>query len=187
MTPIGGSGGQLGRSLRWFKLSYQRLLIRLQNTSTFEIDGQLQDSDLEENQHHITKDSDVHDEERFVLEQKSSLLASSPVLVSNLWKIYPNGSMLSSLTQRISSFCHFNNDTSSSSSKSAKVAVRGLTFAIRQGGETLGLLGVNGVSVFSSICLYFILSCICLKYFPVFHLGWKINHNGCAHWGCECN
>lgn len=134
----GGSGGKLGRLLRSWKSSYDRVVVRLQS---FEVDVT---SDVEENQ--LAKDSDVYDEERFVSEHKVSLRDEMfPLVVSNLWKVYPRGSLLTSLVKRVSSICCCNNGLSSASNDSGPVyAVKGLTFAVRKGGETLGLLGVNG-------------------------------------------
>lgn len=165
ITAVGGSGGQLGRTLRWLKSLYQCTHIRLESSTAFEMEGSLQRSDLEESQEHNTEDSDVHDEERFVSEQKSSLITSSPLVVSNLWKIYPNGSFLTSLAQRTFSFCRCSKDIPSNNSKLPKAAVRGITFALRQGGEIFGLLGVNGVSILSSKDLYFVLSFILSQIF----------------------
>jgi hypothetical protein len=115
----GGSGGLLGRALRSIRGSYDRL--RLSCNGVKSVHGQitLQDDNVE----NASPDEDVLNEEEFV-KSTPDLKATAPVLMKNLWKVFPTSA----------GCCR---------KRKPRLAVRGLSAAIHTG-ETFGLLVGSG-------------------------------------------
>lgn len=123
----GGSGGQFGRLMRGLRAVAHNIHNRV---SGFQ---RVPSNDIDE---------DVLEEERAVKERKDSMLASSPIVIVDLWKTYPKGSLISVLFRKIASFiCCFRK--SNDSDQKPKIAVNNLSVHV-ENGTTFGLLGVNG-------------------------------------------
>ena len=143
----GGSGGVVGRSLRYARGSYERTMlswygVRKARNSLLLDDG-LDDSE--------EQDEDVRQEELFV-KSKPGLQESAPVVLRDLWKIYPPstgilGAITGSIRKFICCICVVVRPQSSPKDTNERSlprrAVRGLTTFVKEG-ETLGLLGANG-------------------------------------------
>jgi len=132
----GGSGGSIGQLLRWFQDSVDRLALKclgIENTNSISPSNNL----------------DVETERQKVLANKERLKDTSPVLLVNLWKMYPKKHGVASyLCKTLFRFLkkrksHNDKVTSNKATNNVKVAVAGISTAI-QSGETFGLLGVNG-------------------------------------------
>eukprot|EP00551_Chaetoceros_affinis_P007272 CAMPEP_0203672206 /NCGR_PEP_ID=MMETSP0090-20130426/7774_1 /ASSEMBLY_ACC=CAM_ASM_001088 /TAXON_ID=426623 /ORGANISM="Chaetoceros affinis, Strain CCMP159" /LENGTH=2044 /DNA_ID=CAMNT_0050537473 /DNA_START=44 /DNA_END=6178 /DNA_ORIENTATION=- len=123
----GGSGGRFGRAVRTLRASAHNLhnvLAGFKQVSSDEIDD------------------DVMKEKEAVREGKEEMIKSSPILIAELWKTYPKGSLVSALFQKIFSFCRCCKK-SNATVKGPKVAVNNLSLHV-DNGVTFGLLGVNG-------------------------------------------
>lgn len=119
----GGSGGQFGKVMRSVRAYMHSIHNRI---SGFEKDTVIED------------DEDVIEERVAVKDVKENKNELSPILIDDLWKTYPKGSLVSTMFHRI--FCCIK---SSSSDKKPKVAVNNLSLHV-ENGITMGLLGVNG-------------------------------------------
>jgi ABC-type multidrug transport system ATPase subunit len=143
----GGSGGVVGRSLRYARGSYERMVlswygVRKSGNSLLLDDG-LDESD--------EQDEDVYQEESYV-KSKPGLQESAPVVLRDLWKIYPPsagilGAITGSIRKLICCICVAvrpqNSPEDTNERSLPRRAVRGLTTFVKEG-ETLGLLGANG-------------------------------------------
>ena len=83
-TQDGGAGGFVGDLFRSFKQWTDGRILRLYGVRTGGKKLLLNDG-LREG----TRDEDVEEEEAFVSEELEELKVASPVLIENLWKIYP--------------------------------------------------------------------------------------------------
>jgi ABC-type multidrug transport system ATPase subunit len=143
----GGSGGVVGRSLRYARGSYERIMlswygVRKSGNSLLLDDG------LDESEE---QDEDVRHEELYV-KSKPGLQESAPVVLRDLWKIYPPsagivGAITGSIRKLICCICVVvrpqNSPKDTNERSLPRRAVRGLTTFVKEG-ETLGLLGANG-------------------------------------------
>ena len=156
----GGSGGIFGRFLRWLRGLYERAMLQWYGVTTANgsdlrnEDGQVQPQS--------SLDEDVILEASFVLGRKE-LENTAPIVLKNLWKIYPPsaglfGTMLKRMRHFLGFFCRVrrrdlvganNLGNSDGGQYIPRQAVRGLTTAITQG-ETFGLLGANGAGKWNS-------------------------------------
>ena len=151
----GGSGGLLGRGLRavfnyWNKLVLKFYGIRL---AVDEADG-AHYSLLGDDEQAPRVDGDVAEERQYVNKNSEVLRQSAPVVMLNLWKIYPPSvGVLGSCIKRVRQFfafffryCYPGGFTDENDEKKAfipKQAVRGVSTVIKKG-ETYALLGANG-------------------------------------------
>lgn len=130
----GGSGGIIGRVLRFMKNTFDKVQLRYHGvtssylTSADELDG------------------DVAREKEFVMEHKENLKKNASVLIVDLWKVFPPPSSI--LGRFLGYFQtlwkHIRKQkVEQESSKKPKKAVQGLSTQIMPG-DTFGLLGVNG-------------------------------------------
>ncbi len=111
----GGSGGLLGRALRYIRGSFDRLLLSRHGVK--QVDGQISiDCDHARG---TNSDEDVLQEEEYV-KSTPFLESSAPVVMKDLWKVFP--APLGCFGKR-----------------RPRLAVRGLSVAIHKG-ETFGLL-----------------------------------------------
>jgi ABC-type multidrug transport system fused ATPase/permease subunit len=119
----GGSGGQLGR--------FARRIRALTHSVHNRIAGFKRITATEE-------DSDVVEEKESVKENKKDLILHSPVVIHDLWKTFPKGSLMSALFRKLC--CCLKSNLAHSK---PKVAVNNVSIHV-DNGVTLGLLGVNG-------------------------------------------
>ena len=142
----GGSGGYLGRALRIARGSYDWLMLRCHGVKKLNR-SLLLDDGLDR----TTKvDEDVTNEAKYVTD-RPNLPDFAPVVLRELWKIYPSpvgilGLILQSLARRFR--CggrdqHQAGPPHQDDRSLPRRAVRGLTTAVEPG-ETFGLLGSNG-------------------------------------------
>jgi hypothetical protein len=156
----GGSGGALGSFLRNMKRAYDRTMLHWSM-------ARMEASGLEsEAESRLEPDSAVKEEAKVVKETKDELLLTAPIVIHDLWKIYPPStgflcaisSMISRALWSLILCCRAASRENIQDSSLPKPAVRGTSIAVRQG-ETLGLLGKNGyVAIFecsgSSLLLF---------------------------------
>ena len=124
----GGSGGVFGRAVRKIRAAahnFHNQLSGFEQVSTEEIDD------------------DVMKEKEAVREGKENMIETSPILISELWKTYPKGSLLTVLFHKIVSLMCSCCYKSKHSDWKPKVAVNNLSIHV-ENGITFGLLGVNG-------------------------------------------
>ena len=160
----GGSGGILGRALRWLQKLLTSLSLRWHGIRTDESSEEgLHYSLLGDDEGELVVDEDVQQERQYVLKNKEELRRTAPVVLLNLWKIYPPsvgvlGSILSTVRRSLSFLLHccFDKKTMDSGDEPAeeksnvpKQAVRGISTVIKKG-ETYALLGANGMSAFTA-------------------------------------
>lgn len=141
----GGSGGALGIALRNLKRSYDRSMLHwslARSEAAENVEG-ARDSFSE-------TDKGVQEEAKVVEESKEELVRTAPIVIHNLWKIYPPSTgflcVVSSFLCR--PFCKLFSKrnpegTTEEDNSLPKPAICGTSIAVRQG-ETLGLLGKNG-------------------------------------------
>lgn len=145
----GGSGGTFGRlmrSLRDKKEQFQFWMHGVRKTR----DGRLLlddglDSSADENMSTRNEDVDVSKERSYVVENRKGLELAAPVLLDEMWKVYPP---TTSSFRSLFCCCRFllnkvKGEDRKDSQRLPRRAVRGLSTAIKNG-ETFGLLGVNG-------------------------------------------
>ena len=137
----GGSGGSAGRILRRIKGYYDRTMLSLFGVKSIDDNLELADS---------IPNEDLQMESEYV-KSNEDLKESVPVLLKDLWKIYPpSAGILAGIVGWLkwficacglgSSGC-FKSDNKGMSKP--RRAVRGVTAAVHRG-ETFGLLGANG-------------------------------------------
>jgi ABC-type multidrug transport system fused ATPase/permease subunit len=139
----GGSGGVVGRVLRYLRGSYDRMMLRWYGVE--KVNGQLC---LNDGLAEAAVNEDIKTEEEFV-KGDANLHMSAPVVMRDLWKIYPPsvgvlGGLLASFKWFICC-CRPNRPNQEGNDERVlpRRAVRGLTAAVQKG-ETFGLLGSNG-------------------------------------------
>ncbi len=111
----GGSGGWLGRALRYMRGSFDRLLLSRNGIKT--VKGQI--TIVGDHSDETTSDEDVLEEEDYV-KSTPFLESSAPIVMKDLWKVFPP-------------------PAGCSGKRKPRLAVRGLYAAIHKG-ETFGLL-----------------------------------------------
>jgi len=141
----GGSGGFIGRYLRWLRTKWEMFIV-----SCHGMTARL--NNLEIN----NLDADVLHEKDIVSQNKNELKSTAALLLVNVWKIYPPS------TGYLSVFLNFIRSSISTLIKcrrtivttgnivAPKKAVCGLSTSIYHG-ETFGLLGVNGAGKTTTI------------------------------------
>ena len=151
----GGSGGFLGRGLRAVQYYWNKLMLHLYGIrlSADKVGG-AHYSLLGDDEQRANDDCDVAQERQYVNKNNELLRQSAPVVLLNLWKIYPPsvgilGSCLKRVRQFIASivcFCNLGGAMDENEEEKAfvpKQAVRGVSTVIKKG-ETYALLGANG-------------------------------------------
>jgi hypothetical protein len=153
----GGSGGILGRLLRSCQSYFTKLSLRWHGIHTSTDEDGNHYSLLGDDDSKLSDDEDVARERHHVLKNKEELRHTEPVVLLNLWKIYPPSvGMIGSLLLTVrrffaSTFCLFCNSGALTACEEKeeekpfvpKQAVRGVSTAIKKG-ETYALLGQNG-------------------------------------------
>jgi len=156
-TDDGGAGGWIGRGLRAIGYAFTRLRLSWYGIrmSGHEADG-AQDSpggdDMESAR--LGDDSDVAQEQQYVLKNSEELRQTAPVVLLNLWKIYPPsvgvlGTCMRSIRSIFAAICCFCcrtgplDENENEKPFVPKQAVRGVSTVIKKG-ETYALLGANG-------------------------------------------
>lgn len=131
----GGSGGFIGRFLRYIRTKSERMKLRY-----YGISGSFSSSNA-------ILDPDVAREKEYVLDNGHELKNNASVLLMDLWKVFPPQiSIVGNLIgygRKLFRFCLRKEQEDVDSSKKAKKAVQGLSTAVMPG-DTFGLLGVNG-------------------------------------------
>ena len=150
----GGAGGYVGRGLRAIGHGWTYLMLKWYGIRTdFVGKDETRYSALGDNG---ADDDDVAMERQYVLTNSEELRRTAPVVLLNLWKVYPPsvgiiGSLLVRVRRFISSvFCFWikkgvviDVDDEEGKTFAPKQAVRGVSTAIKKG-ETYALLGANG-------------------------------------------
>lgn len=143
----GGAGGSFGSCLRSTRDIMEKLIFRLQGLKadggSLRLDDGLRDD--------IAPDADVLKEQLFVQENFDTLKATAPVVIYNLWKVYPAsiglvGSAVAALKRAICSCGGRRSAEDGEEDKRAvqpKRAIRGVSYNLQKG-ETFFLLGNNG-------------------------------------------
>ena len=152
----GGAGGVFGASLRSIRDGLERMILHCQGVRKKEnmwclIDGLDSES--------VSLDDDVAIEVQKVKEHFSDLKLSAPVVINDMWKVFPAsvgifGNLMQNFKQLCSCcsmnvWCCFCGRVYKRSEKQAKqkyqpkIAVRGVSYALEKG-ETFFLLGNNG-------------------------------------------
>jgi hypothetical protein len=153
----GGSGGLLGRALRAFQSFWIRVSLRWYGIRTDKCgENGTHYSRLGDEENKLEADEDIEQERQYVMKNKEELRQTAPVVLLNLWKIYPPsvgmlGSLLSGFRSALSAILFYwgdrisdtADDAEEETSFSPKEAVCGVTTAINKG-ETYALLGTNG-------------------------------------------
>lgn len=134
----GGSGGFIGSFLRYIGSHFNQLMLRWHGVKTVE----LQQDTME-------LDNDVRNEKEYVMKNVDELKSSAPVLLADIWKVFPpsKGSLQRKLgkAKQVLKNCFRKEkiQVEVDPSTKAKKAIQGLSTAV-MGGETFGLLGING-------------------------------------------
>jgi hypothetical protein len=149
----GGAGGFVGRGLRAIGHYWTCLMLKWYGIRTTSDDGDVaQYRALGDNE---TDDEDVAKERQYVMKNSEQLRHTAPVVLLNLWKVYPPSvGILGSLFMRVRRFvmsvlCFWSKshvidvDDDEEKTFAPKQAVRGVSTAINKG-ETYALLGANG-------------------------------------------
>ena len=152
----GGAGGGFGASLRSVRDGFERMTLRCQGVRR--VDGAwCLDDELDSAG--VSIDDDVAKEENKVEELLSDLKSYAPVVIHDLWKVFPAsvgfvGTFLQSFKRLCCCcsrdfWCHCRGRVKGTSDEEAKqnyqpkIAVRGVSYALEKG-ETFFLLGNNG-------------------------------------------
>ncbi len=119
----GGSGGRFGKVMRGLRATAHNFHNKLSGCV-------MVSSDID--------DDDVLAEQAAVKQGKTAMITQVPIVIKDLWKTYPKGSLIAALLRKIC-FC----GNSNSADKKTKIAVDNLSLHV-DNGVTMGLLGVNG-------------------------------------------
>jgi len=151
----GGSGGLLGRGIRAVQFYWTKAMLYFYGIR-MSVDGLCgaHYSLLGEEKNKALDDVDVVQERDCVMKNDESLRQTAPVVLKNLWKIYPPsvglvGSLVKNARRRLACiFCACNPykavDTDNDETVCVpKQAVRGVSTVVQKG-ETYALLGANG-------------------------------------------
>lgn len=144
----GGAGGLFGRALRSFSYYWTKVMLKWHGIEMSS--GEADSTDYTSlNNDKLSDDEDVVNERQYVAKNSEELRHSAPVVLNNLWKIYPPsvgviGAFFMKIRRIISSI----GKTISAPEENEKTfvpkqAVRGVHTAINKG-ETYALLGANG-------------------------------------------
>ena len=152
----GGAGGLLGRGLRAVFYYWNKLILKFYGISIAADEADVASYSLiGDDQQKPIVDSDVAQERQFVNKNGEVLRQSAPVVLLNLWKIYPPSvGILGSCLKRVRhvfafiysccySFTEATDENDEKKSFVPKQAVRGVSTVIKKG-ETYALLGANG-------------------------------------------
>ena len=148
----GGAGGLLGRALRAISYQWTKLMLAWHGIK-MSADGESSDY-ASLNDDKLADDEDVVRERQYVAKNSEELRHTAPVVLNNLWKIYPPsvgviGAFFLKVRRVIASiFAKCSKTIVASEEEDAKTfvpkqAVRGVHTAIKKG-ETYALLGANG-------------------------------------------
>ena len=150
----GGAGGLLGRALRAISYQWTNLMLKWHG---IEMNAGEDNVYASLNDEHLSDDEDVVRERQYVAKNTEELRHTAPVVLNNLWKIYPPsvgvfGAFMMKVRRLISAILCIcsktivaSEDVEDEKTFVPKQAVRGVHTAIKKG-ETYALLGANGMS-----------------------------------------